>query len=324
MRAVKIKTESGDTVVEKRQRMKKPVSEIKEEYLQNLGRYRFLTSEQVTRINHMMGSIPKVRERLRELVAGEYINETKLATKKSVSPNIYALGARGARYLQTNFGMEIKKWYEPVELDELGSEHLWHNLQLNDFLISANRIGDVQVDWFLDKWIHDNEIEKSKIRFQVVKKWTTRENVEKEKKEWTTYKPDGVLYFRKELANGKKGGFNYFFELDRGTETETAFRDKIRSYYYAITSGVLADAFELKHIKGILWSTTSKKGDRIAMMQKHTVNVLKELNAKQSIVDLFLFSMQSDKLQGINVQETFFAPVWMGVLKDTAPVAILG
>jgi len=313
-------------VVEKRQRKKIKVTESMTEYLIQMAKYRFMTSEQITRLNHSMGTITTVRSRLRDLVAGEYINETVIPTKKRLSQNIYAIGTKGARYLENHVGVEVKKFYEPQEFEDLEYAFMWHVLQLNDFIISAKRVEEVNTGWYLDSFMHDLEMEDKKIRFEAMKQytvWNGKEDVVKEKKESTWVHPDGVLFFRKKMETGKIRQAVYFVELDRGTEATGVIREKIRKYYYAITSGVLAKHFDIPHIHGILFTTTSKSGDRVKELQKSAMTVLGGLHAKKDIIDLFLFNEQEARITGIDTKQTFFAPVWKLSLKESPAIALL-
>jgi hypothetical protein len=320
-----VDNEKREIVEVKQQRLKIVVSERMTDYLQQLARYRFLTAEQITRLNHKMTGLTAVRTKMRQLVLAEYVNATVIPTKKRNSANIFTLGTRGARLLEKS-EVDVKKFYTPEELEDLGHDFLWHVLQLNDFIISANRVIDENTGWYLDSFVHDFEIEKRKIRFEAVERYQVlngKEYVEKEKKVTRWIEPDTLLVFRKKLDNGKIRQAVYILELDRGSESEGYFKQKIENYYYAITSGALLKYFGVNHFDGIIWSTTAKSTNRVALMQKHTMNVLGGLHAKQQIVDLFLFNTQPERVTEINVHDIFFSPVWRFGLKERPPIALL-
>jgi DNA-binding PadR family transcriptional regulator len=302
-------------------------SQVKDPYLIHLERYRFLTAEQLRRLlNHSPKSLPRVLALLRDLVADKLVVVTVRPTKKRTTENIYALRTQGRRYLEDDLGIEVKKSYEPEQFDALGSGHIDHVVGLNDFLISALDVTKVDSSWTVERWVHDFEMQGKEIRYEAKERVTLWKGAEKEIRERTKIEwinPDGLLVFKQTLATGGVRRYRYFVEHDTGTESESKMKQKINSYYYAITSGVLASYFELKHIDGILFSTTSNVGDRVALWQKHAKFVLEEIKAKQELADLFLFNKREVGIQTIDVKQTFFDPVWQFTNKDRKPVSLI-
>ncbi len=118
-------------------------------------------------------------------------------------PYIYWLSSQGRHYLET-LGYDFSDWLPVNEMKLPGSSHLWHALDVNDFLIAGCNLANTHPDIKLMDIRHDLVIQRT-MQLPV--------------------RPDGWMLFHikgvEEVA--------IWPEIDRGSEKEKAWRSKVEA-----------------------------------------------------------------------------------------------
>lgn len=312
----------------KTQAEKKPfiLTQQLETYLATIYTYRFLRADQVTRLFYQLGSLSKVQERLKLLVDHKYLYAFQLPTVKTRSPYIYVVIGKGISYLQEQ-GIEATAYYRPSQLEELSHGFLWHVLELNDFLISAVRVGSVNPASRLEQMQHDLDLKKTPLKVSYTP-------LGSEKAKNGTIWPDAWLEFRMSPGDGKKDRVYYFWhEHDRGTEGVKPFKDKLVRILAALQSGKMQEHFHFKTLSGVTFATSAGE-KRVAQMQKWTMELVGELKLKRETTELFLFTEQVYQVKKpannnrltikyVDTKQMFFEPVWKLAVKEEAPINLL-
>jgi hypothetical protein len=302
---------------------KKPlqISEVLDTYLRETYALRYVTVVQVVRLLYGTKMYHGVNKRYRALSEAKYVHDFMLPTTKRLSPYIYVVSAKGCRYLREEDGIDATEYYKPSELEELSHSFLWHILQTNDFIIAARTVGKVQENFYVNKWWHDLDMKKKPLVVRYEQKYTGKEGEEKTREVKKQVVPDAFIDFRKKTETGKVWQYAYWLELDRGTEAESKFKDKIEKIYMSIKKGVAAEYFGVKRISGVLFSTTAGEG-RAALLRKYAMEKLAELHANSDNVALFLFGVQPHD-GNIDIEQMFFTKYWFEPRKEKEAVALL-
>jgi len=172
-------------------------------------------------------------------------------------------------------------------------EHFFieHTLAINDARIAFIKaaLGSKEYDLF---WFNESE----------VKSW--REKVEDPENSGKTLAitPDAFFYLI-----GKKKKAYYFLEVDRATESNRRWRDKIRSYVEYVKSGKYTARFKTEALR-VLTITTSK--ERMANLIKTT----------QSAENAYFFLFTTfDQIKGKNI---IFQQIWKSK-EEKASISLL-
>ena len=220
---------------------------------------RFLTSEQIKYWLFEKGSITACRRRLSFLFHNGYLtdaNKPKSAGHGS-SKRIYCLSKKGAALISLLFGEEEAKqikWSEKQNKVEVF--FIEHTLAINDIWIAFSK-AVVATDNYDLIWFKESEI----------KGWKEKVDDPENSSKTLAITPDAFINL---TGNDKKA--NYFLEVDRATESNRRWRDKVRGYVEYVYSRNYYNKFKSESLR-ILTVTTSP--ERLANLMKTTKSVEK-------------------------------------------------
>jgi len=249
--------------------------------------FRFLTRDQIKLLEFDNGSMTACQRRLSLLFHNGYL----AAIQKPVpggygsSKRAYCLSKKGKELISfTNDGKEITdiKWNE--KNNKIEFYFLEHILAINDVriaFINAALNSDYEVDW-VPEW----EIKAMK------EKVNDPENPNKT----LPITPDSFFAL---ISKDKKAC--YFLEVDRATESNHRWRDKIRGYVEYVKSGNYYEKFKSKALR-VLAVTTSP--DRMANL----INTTKTVDNAY----FFLFTTFSE----VQKNNPIFGSVWKTTGKE--------
>jgi hypothetical protein len=280
---------------------KKPlaISQVLDMYLRAFAEFHFLTAVQLTRRFYKPGMLTTVQTRLKSLVDAGYLHSFMLPTIKSKSPFVYALSAKGAKYLRDVDEVVADVVYKPSELEELSHSFLHHVGELNDFLLAAKSLEQVAPGWRVAQIWHDLTLHKNPL--------VVPGNFFGTKSKPRSVYPDGFLDIRQSIENQRQRQYCLWVEMDRGTEAVEPFKDKIVRIAGAIQSGVVQDYFGIKQVSAVAFATTAGN-NRVKQIQKWTLEVLGEKHTPPGVVDLFVFAIFSSTLPP---RDVFLEPIWI-------------
>jgi len=240
---------------------------------------RFLTRDQIKKLEFEEGSMTACQRRLSLLFHNDYLSAVHkpMQTGYGSSKRVYCLSKRGASLISHLYGEKeagLAKWSSKKNR----VEHFFieHTLAINDVRIAfLKSLKDYELFWFNEK---------------EVKAWKEKIDDPEDPGKSIAITPDAFFYLL-----GKEKKAYYFLEVDRGTESNRRWKNKIRGYVEYVNSGKYQKRFQTSALR-VLTVTTGK--DRMANLIKTTKSV--------DNVYFFLFST----LEGIEGKNIIFDPIW--------------
>jgi hypothetical protein len=245
-------------------------------------RMRFLTSEQIKYWLFEEGSMTACRRRLSFLFHNGYLadaNKPKSAGHGS-SKRIYCLAKKGAALISHLYGeQEAKqiKWSE--KQNKVEHFFIEHTLAINDIWIAFSKAVVATDNYDLD-WFKESE----------VKSWKEKVDDPENSGKTLAITPDAFVNL---TGNNKKA--NYFLEVDRATESNRRWRDKVRGYVEYVYSRKYYNKFKSESLR-ILTITTSP--ERLANLIKTTKSI--------ENADFFLFTT----FEQVKNNNVLFGNIW--------------
>ena len=250
--------------------------------------FRFLTRDQIKQLEFEKGSMTACQRRLSLLFHNGYLAGVHKAipTGYGSSKRVYCLSKKGAALISHLYSekeaREIK-WNE--KYNKVEPFFIEHTLAINDvriaFLKAVLETKDYTLFWF-------NE--------QEVKAWKEKVDDPEDSSKTLPITPDAFLYLM-----GKDKKAYYFLEVDRATESNRRWRDKIKGYVEYVKSGKYQARFKTEALR-VLTISTGK--ERIANLIKTT----------QSVENAYFFLFATlDQVKGDNI---IFKPVWKTTGKE--------
>jgi Replication-relaxation len=217
--------------------------------LRALGRLHFLTAKQLTRLLYTPSQLRDVQGYADELEeAGYVIALTGYTQSVGRPPNIYTLDRLGREYVAA-LGIWVPSRFRPKELRELRPAHYDHTLALNDVLISLELLSGSQPHLVIDALRHEQRLKREKVTVRL---------------------PDGRLrgaepdawvdlkYYR---PGQKPLRQCLVIELDRGSEEQEQWREKIR-ILLAYSDGPYQEVFKTKYLTFAVIAADPKDSER--------------------------------------------------------------
>jgi len=243
---------------------------------------RFLTSEQIKELEFEDGSMTACSRRLKLLYHNGYLTDTRktIPAGYGSSKRIYCLAKKGAALISHLYSEKEArqiKWSE--KYNKVEYFFIEHTLALNDvriaFIKAALKSKEYNLFWF-------NESE--------VKSWKEKVDDPENSGKTLAITPDAFFYL---IGKDKKA--YYFLEVDRATESNRRWRDKIRGYVEYVKSGKYTARFKTEALR-VLTISTSK--ERMANLIKTT----------QSVENAYFFLFTTfDQIKDKNI---IFEPIW--------------
>lgn len=192
------------------------------------------TAAQLCRLHYSPKSITLIKARLKTLVDNGYLQADARRTKKGNGSYYYALGEKGIAYLR-ELGFDTHDaWRAAKELDK-AELHLDHTLELNDVLIAAAHVSQVDDRYWLERFQHERVLKRHPFRVQAGPKAVY------------TVIPDAFMDFRTRHG-GDTLTMPVLVEHDRGTEDQTYFRRRIRAYIQFLKTEGYQNALGAKYV----------------------------------------------------------------------------
>ena len=246
-----------------------------------LARFHYLTATQVSRLLH-----PGVNDEdrwsqrhLKKLVDAGYVLRLRALPPKPTGqpPHVFTLARKGRRVMNS-LGIPVEAYFRPSEESKaaLDTPFMQHTLAAIDVLISATclcRDHDVTSP----NMMSERQLKRGALRVEVPP--GPRANGERAKV--VAVIPDG--WFQLQVGEGTV--ISIALELDRGTEAQRAWRDKVAALALW-ASGPYMQAFETTNLTIIVVCPDAKRRDNLA----HWTHA--ELADRQmgNLADIFLFT----------------------------------
>jgi hypothetical protein len=251
-------------------------------------RMRFLTSEQIKFWEFEDGSMTACRRRLALLYHNDYLSAINMPMSAGYgsSKRIYCLSKKGIALISHLYSEEeAKKIKWSDKQNKVEHFFIEHTLAINDIWIAFSKAvvatGNYDLIWFKESEI---------------KGWKEKVDDPENSGKTLAITPDAFLSL---TGNSKRA--NYFLEVDRATESNRRWRDKIRGYVEYALSGRYHDKFKSESLR-VLTVTTSP--ERLTNLIKTTKSV--------EHADFFLFTTY-EQVKNNNV---LFGNIWKDSTKN--------
>lgn len=247
----------------------------------NIGLYHLYkaTPEQLCRLHYSFGSIKAVKARLKILVNHGYVQYAAVAIKHERPERtffsaryFYTLAPAGVRYL-AGLGFDVEEGWRPHNEADKHGLFVDHTLELNDVIIAAALLKDIDPRFYLESFIHERVMKRQPYPVTLPDGRSS------------SVIPDAYLDFR---HVGTTIHFPVLLEHDRSTEERAHFKRKIQSYVAFIKARGYKTAFDSDRIN--IAFTTFGGENRLNEMREWTRQVLGAANEPRQIYAAFRFA----------------------------------
>lgn len=246
--------------------------------LEAFYKHGLMTTFQVTRLLYSVTSQTKVETLLTRLAGLGYIRRFKLPTAEGRRPFIYTWDEAGIEYMLHNGKAKNELFFIPRGSEERNYLRIMHWLELNDFLILAKLLEKARPDITLFDMQHDMVLKHNPVKTYT---YTPKDKM-------ITAVADTYLEFKVRKISDKDSKYSGWVELDRNTEGETKFMEKIKKLVRIYEIGEHNNHFGSKKIHFPFVTTGGPK--RVERMRFLTRKVLKGVDAKDWKNRMFLFT----------------------------------
>jgi hypothetical protein len=237
--------------------------------------FHYLSALQVTSLLFADTSLKYVRESLKELYQGQYLQRVYLPriTPQGSSLAIYCLDKKGLAYLR-KVGLAPGGRLHTKEEAEREWLFLEHTLAANHLIIHCHNLGKSDPASQLVRFVSERELKRQPGSVRLAGRKVA-------------VIPDGWVHVSKQWPGSTAPNHYYIaWELDRGTIRQAAFRRKIRALVTWIQHGYV-EQFGVEGLTVAFVTTVSPR--RLEQMVSWTAAELDQLKARD-YADLFLFS----------------------------------
>jgi hypothetical protein len=227
---------------------------------------RFLTRDQIRKLEFDKGSMTACQRRLSLLFHNGYLSAVHkpIPTGYGSSKRVYCLSKKGAALIAHLYGEKEArkiKWNE--KQNKVETFFIEHTLAINDVRIA-----------FFKEVLEDKAYELSWSDEKEVKAWKEKVDDPDNQGKTLPVTPDSFL-----SLTGNKKKANYFLEVDRATESNRRWKNKVRGYVEYVLSGKYYEKFKSEALRIITVTTTQ---ERLNNLLKTTKSV--------NHADFFLFT----------------------------------
>src|SRR3954468_12523796 len=276
------------------------ISEADRSILLALNRFHYLTAAQLSRLLY-----PKLKDenryaqrRLKQLAAAEYALQLRALPKPQYgqAPYVYTLGRKGRMYVQ-GLGVSVDPYFRPSEerRTTMNSPFMAHRLATIDVMIAADRLCRDVPGITCPRMLSERELKRGAIRVAVPPlEHSTADGPRK-----IAVIPDAWF----QLSFNGSDPVSLAIELDRGTEDQKVWREKVAAYT-VWAGGPYQEVFETDDLT--IAVACPDEGRRMVLLD-WTMRELKARGAGE-YADLFLFTATSPV--EASPSRFFFGKVW--------------
>ena len=263
------------------------------------------TAEQLCRLHYSPKTLKTIKARLCLLLEKGYVQFVERSTRRGRSPYHYALSQKGMDFV-------AQLGYEPYQVlsfdhdDDEGSPFLTHTLDINDILITAVLLKQVEPMYFLERFIHERTLKQTPYKVP----WQER---------WFTLLPDGLLDFHTVTMEGKLLQTVVLLEHDQGAEEQQPFRRKIRAYIALLHSQAYHNLFGMKGSPTIAFITFIGEKRR-EQLREWACQELALTNEPRGLGMTFCFTSQ---VKPLDSHHLWLEPCWYTPYGEDQPLALL-
>ena len=217
------------------------ITEADRSILLALGRFHYLTAAQASRLLYpnLNDDHRYMQRRLKRLVDNDYVLRLRALPmpRYGQAPHVFTLGRKGRTYLQ-QLGFPVEPYFRPSEERRAteNSPFMTHRLAAIDVMIAADRLCAENPSITCPRMLSERELKRNALRVQVpsVAGGEVRD---------VAVIPDAWF----QLSYRNRSPYSIALELDRGTEDQKVWRQKVAAYVVWAT-GPYMEAFETDNV----------------------------------------------------------------------------
>jgi hypothetical protein len=267
-----------------------------------LARFHYLTAAQVSRLFYptMRDRNREAQRRTKDLADAGYILRLGALPKPTYGkrPNVCTLTDKGRKYVQ-GLGASVRPYFRPAEEKRAyeNSPFMRHTVAAIDVLVSAERLC-LDYDVSCPRMLTERDLKQTALRVNVPA------SAKGQAVRTVAVIPDGWF----QLEVGQEPPLSIAIELDRATEEQKIWRQKVAAYSaWSADDGPYAEAFETDTLTIAVVCPDER---RCRALLDCTLRELGLRNAEDS-AELFLFTHASPETT--DPYQFFFAPVWQAI-----------
>ena len=279
--------------------------------MRTIVRYHGITGLQLTKLLYSPKSYSWVQAKLRDLTKAGYLDRDMMPVRQrqGASPLFYTVTDKALTYLRT-FGDEaMPERARPYRVKEWSYLYLSHLFACNEVYIAAEQLCRRTTTIRLPRVLHDHELKQQPVYVP----WDGGKK--------RAVIPDGFLDFEVHTAQPYRAPL--CIEVDRGTEKQKDFRDKIRALL-RFNQGPYQQAYGRQALTICVIACPGAK--RLESLLAWTEAELNELRVAEQAADIFRFATfgiewHTPESARPSPEDIFIEPNWtIPVSRHTVPL----
>lgn len=252
------------------------------------ARYQYVTAEQWCRYFEDAGKLRYVQRRSRVLASQDslirlYISRPGGAGK---APSIFTLGLAGRRHVQS-LGMRVPQRFRRSDLFSLSPRHLAHSEDVTDVLLSFDLLARRDHRIEVPELLHERFLFEQRFKVPVRMVHPATGEVRQEPMEVT---PDAFVKVSAWVeAEQRYRVFPILIEVDRDTEQQVVFREKIAKLYALGTSETYEQVYAARSFN-VAFFVQAPRRDPLQRLAELLTWTERELTQRQLTHDAASFS----------------------------------
>lgn len=274
-----------------------------EELLETCARYQYVTIEHWVRYFADDGKRRYLQRRSQALVEHGYLLRLSIAPPggRGKGRFIFTHGAKGRDYI-ASLGIRVPRRFRPIDFRTLTPRHLAHSEDLTDVLLSCDLLVRHDARITLVELLHERYLFEQRCKVPVSIADPVTGTIRQEPKEVTS---DAFAKVMAQVGHTRRN-FPILIEVDRDTEQQIAFREKIAKLVAFGTSEMYARLYQARsfNVAVIVQAPRRNPLDRLAEILVWTE---RELTQRRLEDDALSFSFCA-----LDPETTLPADFWLG------------
>lgn len=284
-----------------------------EEMLLVCARYHYLTHEQWCRYFEDAGKLRYVQRRSRELAAQEYLLRLYIARAPGTgkAPSVFALGPQGRLFTKSH-GIAVPRRFRPIDLKTLSPRHLAHSKDLTDVLMSFDLLARQDERITVADLRHERFLHEQRFKVTVPFVESATGAIEQRVVEVV---PDAFVRVVAQVGDAWRS-FPLVIEVDRDTEEQVDFREKIANLYTFGLSDTYERLYEARSFN-VAFFVQAPRRDPVARLAEVLAWTERELHQRHLEHEAVSFSFCALDPATTSPAELLLGPTWFHPFSST-------
>ena len=289
-----------------------------EQMLEVCARYQYLTVEHWVRFFEDDGKRRYLQRRSQQLAENNYLIRLYITPLggRGKGRSIFTQGAAGRDYAKS-LGKRIPKRFRPIDVKTLTPRHLAHSEDLTDVLLSFDLLARHDERITIPEMLHERFLFEQ--RFKVLLDFThpVTGEIRQEQMEVT---PDAFVKVAAQVGNTRRI-FPLLIEVDRDTEEQIDFREKIAKLYAFGTSETYGRLYQARsfNVAFIVQAPKRDPFDRLAEVLAWTERELRQRNVQHDAISFSFCALDPETTPPVDL---WLGPHWLHPF-STTPHALI-